>query len=129
MSNWWADKLAGKPPAQSTPPVRPPAPIPLNPQAMPTHRLPVQYDAETDQVTTKASHVRKASQCPECYSGNYFQMPGSNYMRCYDCGYPIVQSGSGMSGMPTISDGPTRAAVQVSTSNNYNPSQIIGRVE
>lgn len=127
-SNWWANKLgsvgpAARPtPSASGPPVRPAVSV-TGTQA---HRMPVQYSQEDDTLTTKAQHLKKASFCPECGSGNYMVMNG-NYSRCYDCGYPIVQSGSGMPN--STSTAPTRAARQVSTSNNYNPGQIIGRIE
>lgn len=36
--------------------------------------------------------------CPECGSGNYLSTTVGNrpHEHCYDCGYPIVQAGSGM---------------------------------
>ena len=126
-SNWWANKLGAAPQApRSTPPSGPPTRPSVSVTGTQAHRMPVYYDQEDDTLTTKAQHVKKASLCPECGSGNYMIMNG-NYSRCYDCGYPVVQSGSGM---PTSSsNAPVRAAKQVSTSNNYNPGQIIGRIE
>lgn len=125
MSNWWADKLGGSKQVSSTPPTQLPAPVPFNMQSVQqTGRVPVEYNTETDQVTTKAQHLRKSSICPECNSGNYFSI-ANTMPRCYDCGYPVVQSGSGDTGIGT---GPIQAANQVSTANNYNPSQIIGRI-
>lgn len=35
--------------------------------------------------------------CPQCQSGNYFAAVGTKLKRCFDCGYPVVQSTSGMS--------------------------------
>lgn len=127
-SNWWANKLGNSSPGPRSdmPATRPPARTSVSVTGTQAHRLPVQYDQEEDTLTTKAQHVRKSSSCPECGSGNYMIMNG-NYSRCYDCGYPVVQSGSGM---PTsTSTAPVRAAKQVSTSNNYNPGHIVGRVE
>jgi hypothetical protein len=48
--------------------------------------------------------------------------------RCYDCGYPISQSGSGMPGMRIPTNGNTQAAKQVSTANNFNPTTIVDRI-
>jgi hypothetical protein len=50
--------------------------------------------------------------------------------RCYDCGYPIQQSGSGVgrgiqSGQP--SGGPAAPARQVAT-GGFNPTTIIGHI-
>jgi hypothetical protein len=61
-------------------------------------------------------------------SGNYFAPQGTQRMRCYDCGYPVIQAGSG-AGMPSGSSGPTIAAKQPSQGGGFNPNVIIGRVE
>lgn len=125
-SNWWANKLGAVPSQRSTPSVTPPVRPSVQVAPSTAHRLPIEYDAVDDTVTTKAQHVRKSSLCPECNSGNYMVMNG-NYSRCYDCGYPVVQSGSGM---PTsTSTAPVRAAKQLVVTNNYNPEQIVGRLE
>jgi hypothetical protein len=51
--------------------------------------------------------------------------------RCYDCGYPLVQSGSGMgkgiTGGPS-SSGPATPARQIA-SGGWNPTTIIGKIE
>ena len=52
--------------------------------------------------------------------------PGSKYMRCFDCGFPQVQSGTGVGS--TATDGTTRRATQVE-SDGYSPKVIVGRVE
>lgn len=43
---------------------------------------------------------RETGSCPECGSGNYFAATyadkGSNKSHCFDCGYPVIQSGSGL---------------------------------
>ena len=64
--------------------------------------------------------------CPSCGSGNYMAAPGRQYHRCYDCGYPLQQSGSGIG--TTQAEGPTKQATQVET-GGYSPTTIIGRVE
>lgn len=129
-SNWWANRL-GTPqapaapatpeyrppvyqPQQSTPPTQQQAPY-LSPELR-DHRLPPS--------ATNSSH------CPGCGSGNYAS-DGQTKARCYDCGYPLQQSGSGVGkgivGGPSPS-GPATPARQLSTANNYNPQGIIGHI-
>lgn len=54
-----------------------------------------------------------------------------NAMRqCYECGYnPRFAHSTAGAGMPTDAAAPARPARQVSTSNNYNPGVIVGKVE
>lgn len=127
-NDFWSKKLGTNQPAQpSLPPTYPALPtqtyIPQyeqNPQ--------VAYNPDTDQLVTKAQSSRMHDKCPGCYSGNYFAPMGTQMKRCYDCGYPIVQSGTG-AGMPGgASAGPTQAAKQVSTGNNFNPTVIVDRI-
>jgi hypothetical protein len=71
------------------------------------------------------SQVQDIGECPSCGSSNYFKVTGSK-PRCYECGYPVMQSTSGMS---ATSDGsPPRQARQVSKGSNYHPQEIIGRL-
>jgi hypothetical protein len=125
-NNWWANKL-GTP--QQQPQAQPPmAPIPSQyvPQQpsypqQPQQYAPSQYPA--------SQNIQLAPRCPGCGSGNYVGGEGSR-ARCYDCGYPIQQSGSGMGkgimGGPSAS-GPTQAARQV-PSGGFNPQTIIGHI-
>jgi hypothetical protein len=119
MSNsWWANKLGTTPqqPSQVVPyqPPQQQAPQPVAPQQ--GQRLP----------QSATSYER----CPNCSSGNYGKMPGMPEIesRCYDCGYPRVQSGTGMPGMHVPSSSTTVAATQLNTGNNYNPGVIIDRI-
>ena len=128
MSNndWWANKLGNKGPGASTPAT---GPLPGNVYRatvnQPTVR--VEYDASQDQLVSRAASSRNTETCPGCYSGNYMSAPGSNTSkRCYDCGYPLVQSGPG-TGLPSQSSGPTVAAKQVGTSG-FNPNVIVDRI-
>jgi len=131
MSNsWWADKLGnGQAPTQ-----RPAAPV------QPTYAQPVQqnpsYPPQTSQQFVNpelAGHRLPASassgSCPNCGSGNYGGTAETK-ARCYDCGYPIQQSGSGTPGVriPNAGSGAVEAARQLNTGNNYNPGQIIDRI-
>jgi hypothetical protein len=52
---------------------------------------------------------------------------GTQMKRCLECGYPVVQSGSGVSAVGAT-DGSVKAAKQVQ-SGGYNPGTIVGKVE
>lgn len=54
--------------------------------------------------------------------------PTSTYKRCYDCGYPVVQAGTGVGGVSNASSKTVHRATQVE-GGGFNPSVIIGRVE
>lgn len=128
-SNWWANKL-GAPGAQtpSTPATTPPpGNVYRATPGMPN--TPVNYDPNQDQLVTRAMSSKSNDRCPNCYSGNYFAPPGnSGYaMRCYDCGYPKLQQGSG-AGMPGGSGGPATPAKQVGQGGGFNPHIIVDRI-
>ncbi len=117
-SDWWARKL-GAAPAQG----QPAAPRPYTPQPPPSQQAPPRYfppppqdpdeeqeeegglhrgDPESWSRASKAAKEEKGT-CPECGSGNYFdatyKKKGSSNSHCFDCGYPIIQSGSGLPSM------------------------------
>jgi hypothetical protein len=122
-SDWYARKLNTTPqPVQPrpTPPVSPPAPTPFNP----TPDMP----QEAPRLPQSAVN---ASRCPGCGSGNYGAVTPESKARCYDCGYPLQQSGSGVGTGITQpgGSGPAQPARQISTANNFNPQGIIGRIE
>lgn len=99
----------------STPPVQP-RPVVVE-SAQPQYQQP-----QAQQVLPqKAKSITGSSTCPECASGNYMQQAGGR-ARCYDCGYPIIQTTSGMMPDPGT---PKQAAQQVETT--YNPT-IEGRI-
>jgi ribosomal protein S27AE len=126
-SNWWANKLGGTPSSTPTPATTPP---PGNVyRATPgAPNTPVSYDPNQDQLVTKAQSARAADRCPACNSGNYMSAPSGGRMRCYDCGYPIVQQGSGLAGTGTGS-GPVVASKQPNQGGGFNPTTIVGRLE
>jgi hypothetical protein len=134
-SDWWANKLAnGNPPASSspsTPSVTPYQGTPYRPQQ---GNSPVTYDPNRDQLLTSAQSEKTKTSCPNCYSGNYMKVgvqstqSGSfDVMRCYDCGYPKVQQGSG-AGLPSSSSGSATPAKQPSQGNGFNPNVIVDRI-
>lgn len=119
MSNsWWANKLGGQQPAQSRPPVAPPQ-QPMQ-QQVPQYQQPVQPQG-------LPVSAMPAARCPNCASGNYGGNTPESRARCYDCGYPLQQSGSGMPGVRVPTEGPVQAAKQVGT-GGFNPTQIIDRI-
>ena len=126
-SNWWAEKLGGAPASQSTPAVSPPTPniYRATPGAPNT---PVNYDPNQDQLVTRAQSARVAGRCPGCNSGNYMAPVGTQRYRCYDCGYPIVQQGSGLAGSGTGNGGAATPAKQVGQSGGFNPTTIVDRI-
>ena len=123
-SNWWADKLANPGRTQSTPPAQPvyQPPQPQQPQ-QPVYQQPVYQQPEQPRLPQSAS----ASRCPGCGSGNYGGTLETR-PRCYDCGYPVTQSGSGAAGINQSGSGPAQASKQVST-GGWNPTTIIGKIE
>lgn len=129
-NDWWAKKLSGNPgPREATPPTSPLPQVPYRqtvPQGQQQPNVPVSYDQQNDQLMMKAQSLRSTESCPNCYSGNYFAPQGSQRKRCYDCGYPITQSGSG-AGMPSDSSGPAQKAKQVGSSG-FNPNIIVDRI-
>jgi hypothetical protein len=117
MSNsWWANKLGTQAPTQgSSPLVMPPSAAAMTPYQPP--RLP--------QTTAPASAM--AARCPNCSSGNYGGNTMESRPRCYDCGYPLQQSGSGVPGARIPTEGPVQATKQVGT-GGFNPGQIVDRI-
>jgi len=115
-SNWWANKLGTTPQPQQ----------PNMPQQQPVYQQPVQQQS----YPTSQQTVPVTPRCPGCNSGNYGGTAESR-PRCYDCGYPIQQSGSG-SGTGIVGQGgnggPATPSKQLSTDNNFNPQTIIGHI-
>lgn len=130
MSDWWSKKLGGapaNPPRGNTPhiPAAPPPeqqPMAQVPQAYapgqpstttapqqqgdPNEEVSLTDRLQTttyDQVPAQAQAQKQSTTCPGCGSGNYYtgtaQGGGAH---CHDCGYPLVQSGSGMGALAGV---------------------------
>lgn len=140
MSNsWWADKLGNSQPqapryTPSTPSAPPAQPGVVSPyqgytpnQSYPPVNQQVPYNPELEGHRLPAS-ATSPNRCPNCSSGNYGKMTAETAPRCYDCGYPIQQSGSGMPGVRVPTNGATQASKQISTANNFNPQTIVDRI-
>ena len=125
-SNWWANRL-GTPAAPAAPEYRPPVYQPQ--QSTPPTQQQAPYlppDVRDHRLPASATNAQR---CPGCSSGNYGKATPESAARCYDCGYPLQQSGSGVSGINTAqAKGPVVASKQISTANNYNPQGIIGHI-
>ncbi len=124
-SNWFTGKINPVPGVSvPQPPYTPPTQAPpYNPAPQPST-----YPPQTPMAPPAS---RTASRCPSCGSGNYgaSAMAPEAKARCYDCGYPVVQSGSGMgTGIQSSGGGPPVPARQSTTANNFNPQGIIGHI-
>ena len=110
MSNadWYARKLGQPQPPVSTPPSTPVSQEPALPSP------------------NKAMSARMSERCPGCNSGNYFAPMGTQKMRCYDCGYPLVQQGTGVSG--TSSDGSPAKPARGQSTGSFQPTVIVDRI-
>jgi len=123
-NDWWANKLGTPQPAQPQVPL---APVPQQytpqtPAYPPQPVQPAQYPP--------SQQIQTTPRCPGCGSGNYAGGEGSR-ARCYDCGYPIQQSGSGVGkgivGGPQAT-GPVQPARQAAKGSGFNPQTIIGHI-
>jgi hypothetical protein len=126
-SNWFADKLGTAQPQQQARPAN----MLVAPSQIPMARAP---QAQSPQVDRNLGSMNETGRCPECRSGNYMKVgsqitaSGSvDAWRCYDCGYPKIQQGSGGRGVSVPSQGPTQAAIQVPT-GGWNPQTIFGHM-
>jgi hypothetical protein len=123
-ADWWAKKL------QQQQPPAPPARTqtqPVAPSQTPMDPLPT-FQQQRDPAE-RAMSARQTQSCPECYSGNYMAVSNAA-PRCYDCGYPLQQSGSKYGALTGAHvEGDTKGARGNNAINNYNPQSIIGRIE
>jgi ribosomal protein L37E len=118
--SWWADKLNGRAPSHTVAPA--PTPQGGTPQ-YPDQRLTPQgaVYGHLEASVQRQSQVPEAPRCPECGSGDY-HASGQAKPRCFDCGYPLTQSGTGMGGKGSVRG--SSPARQVETPP-YKPNQIV----
>ena len=119
MSDWWSKKLGTNTNPQSTP---------YLPQSTPPVVQPAQPTV-TSTGNRLPESAMNSQRCPHCGSGNYGKSSPDTRARCYDCGYPIQQSGTGSPGVRLPSTGAAEPTKQLSTNNNFNPTTIIGKIE
>ena len=73
--------------------------------------------------------AKQTANCPECYSTNYMAVANAA-PRCYDCGYPIQQSGSRYGSLAGAHvEGNAKSAKGNDVTSNWNPQGIIGRID
>ena len=118
--DWWAKRLAQP---QNTPKEVPQSP----PSQQPMDRF--QQPTPNQQPASKAKSAQQTQTCPDCGSDKYFGFDNSK-PRCYECGYPMEQSGSKFGSLTGANvEGDTKNARGNDSKNNYNPQQIIGRID
>ena len=126
-ADWWANKLAqqtGQPQVG-----RPINNVPMPPSQQPMQAMPTFQPAQPS--TRQLPSAAQTSSCPDCGSGNYLSPnPQTIAFRCYDCGYPISQSGSRFGGLAGAHvEGAARQALGNDSTNNWNPQGIVGRID
>jgi ribosomal protein S27AE len=125
MSNadWYARKLAQTQPQapQGRPDPSPPMPASQQPMApMPSFQ---------PQSTRQAASASQTASCPDCGSGNFMAVANAA-PRCFDCGYPLEQSGSRFGNLAGAHvEGAAKAATGNDSTSNWNPQGIIGRID
>jgi hypothetical protein len=122
-ADWWAKKLGNPQPQQ----VGRPDPTPT----MPLSQQPLTpMPAFQPQTARQLPSSSQTSSCPDCGSSNYMSPNPQVALRCYDCGYPIQQSGSRFGGLAGANvEGTTKQASGNDGQSNWNPQGIIGRIE
>jgi hypothetical protein len=121
-ADWWAKKLA-----QTTPqaPPRSDGVLPAPPSQQPLAPMP-NFQPQT---TTRAQSANQTSACPDCGSANYMSVANAA-PRCFDCGYPLEQSGSRYGSLAGAHvEGSAKSSKGNDPTNNWNPQGIIGRID
>jgi len=120
-ADWWSKKLGNPQPQVGRPDPSPQMP----PSQQPMAQMPVFQQPQTP----KAQSSSQTASCPDCGSGNFMAPTPQIQPRCYDCGYPVQQSGSRFGGLAGAHvEGSAKPAQGNSGSSGYNPQSIIGRV-
>jgi len=123
-ADWWASKLAQQVP--QVPQGRPANLPPMPPSQQPMQAMP-QFQPGPN-PSERAQSARQTQTCPECGSANYMAVQNAA-PRCYDCGYPIQQSGSRYGTLTGAHvEGAPKQASGNDIQSNWNPQQIIGRI-
>jgi len=122
-ADWWAKKLAQQSPApQQTRPADLP---PMPPSQQPMAPMPSFQQTPTE----RAQSAKQTDSCPDCGSGNYMSVSNAA-PRCFDCGYPLEQSGSRYGSLAGAHvEGAARGAAGNDPTSNWNPQGIIGRID
>ena len=125
-ADWFAKKLSEQNPAPQS---RPEANLPMPPSQQPLMPMPQIQPTQSD-MSRLAPSSAVNEVCPDCGSGNYMSPNPQIGKRCYECGYPVSQSGSKFGGLSTARvEGGVTPATGNNTANNWNPQGIIGRIQ
>jgi hypothetical protein len=118
-ADWWAKRL-GQPAQQGRPDPTPSMP----PSQQPMQPMPSFPQSQSKPLPSSS----QTSACPDCGSGNFFSIQNAA-ARCYDCGYPIQQSGSRYGNLAGAHvEGSAKQATGNDSTNNFNPQGIIGSI-
>ena len=124
-ADWWAQKLAAtnpQPPAAPRQTNMPPMPASQQPMA------PLPSFQPAPQPTERAQSAQQTASCPDCGSNNYMAVANAA-PRCFDCGYPLEQSGSKYGALTGAKvEGAAKGALGNDPTSNWNPQGIIGRI-
>lgn len=138
MSDFWSTVL-GETPAPAPPPPEADLPwwqrtvvnLPAQPVEQPYRPVPQQpqEDPHEDATLKRTQWSRESTgNCPNCMSTNYDRHPEypAARPRCFDCGYPLIQAGSGAA-VQGDAAGKVPAARQIAAAktNNFNPKEIV----
>jgi hypothetical protein len=123
-ADWWAKKLGN--PQQA--PIGRPDPTPaMPPSQQPMAPMPA-FQQQND-LSRLAPSSKSVATCPDCGSGNFMAPSAQIAPRCYECGYPVQQSGSRFGGLAGAHvEGSAKQATGNDSTNNWNPQGIIGNV-
>lgn len=123
-ADWWAKKLGNNPQPQ----VSRPDPTPqMPPSQQPMAPMP---SFQPNQPTTRQlPSSSQTSSCPDCGSSNYMAIQNAA-PRCFDCGYPLEQSGSRFGNLAGAHvEGAAKQSLGNDGTSNWNPQGIIGRID
>lgn len=124
-ADWWANKLA----QQGTAPQvgRPINNIPMPPSQQPLQPMPTFQPNPTP--TRQLPSSSQTASCPDCGSANFMAIQNAA-PRCFDCGYPLEQSGSRFGNLAGAHvEGAAKQATGNDGTSNWNPQGIIGRID
>ena len=122
-ADWWAKKLAAQGTAPTPQPRQDPTPnMPMSQQPM------AQMPQLQRPASERAQSASQTASCPDCGSVNYMSV-ANTAPRCFDCGYPLEQSGSRYGSLAGAHvEGAARSAAGNDPTSNWNPQGIIGRI-
>ena len=115
-ADWWAKQLGTQAPVAQPRPAN--NPMPPSQQPMTPYQAP-----QPQQVAvTKAQSANQTQLCPECGGNNYMTPSQTIALRCYDCGYPVGQSGSRYGALTGARvEGNAKAALGNEAQSGWNP--------